>query len=416
MERNSPPSDARRRVVVTGLGAVTAAGWGVTPLREAIRAGRTAIGPFDRLDHTRQRTHVAGQVPSGPPRAASRHPAWCRLSHSDRFALFSASEASAQAQLPALLDGVSVGVFFGSTTGGLFETEKYFESLLRQPKVSPPRGLLASHAHSAPAETVARHLGIGGPVETISSACASGALAIEQALRAVRSSEVDVALAGGADVLTLTTYSGFNALRAVDERACRPFRSDRAGLSLGEGGAVLVIEALEHARARGASPLAEILGAGSSCDASHMTAPHAEGLGAVAAIHRALEDANIEPGAVDLVNAHGTGTPLNDAAEYAALSRVFGERSKTIPIEATKAILGHLLGTAGAIEAIATVLGLREQEVRPTPGGGEIDPALRVSLALEGLRPALDMRIAMSLSLGFGGANAAVVLRRWDEA
>src|SRR5688572_21303667 len=285
----SSETSGRRRVVVTGLGAATGAGWGVAALRESTRAGRTAIGPFDRIDHSRQRTHVAGQVPPEPASAAAAPVGWARLSHADRFALYSALEAVAQAGLGPAPSGPQAGVCFGSTTGGLYETELYFERLVRAPGSRPDRRLLASHTHAAPAETVARYFGIEGPVETVSSACASGGLAIEQTLRAVRSGEIDLALAGGSDSLTLTTYSGFNALRSVDQRPCRPFRVDRAGLSLGEGGAVLVVEELAHALARGQRPLAELLGAGSSCDAGHMTAPNAEGLGAALAIERALE-------------------------------------------------------------------------------------------------------------------------------
>jgi 3-oxoacyl-(acyl-carrier-protein) synthase len=410
---DSSADGLRRRVVVTGLGAVTAAGWGVTALREALRSGRTAIGPLDGFDSGRQRTHVAGQVPPGPPagRQCSIH--WGRLSNSDRFALFAALEAAEQAGFVVPFEHGRAGVFFGSSTGGLHEAEEYFEALLRRPESRPSRSLLASHPLGAPAETVARHLRIQGPVETVSSACASGGLAVEQALRALRAREVDVALAGGADSLCLTTYSGFNALRAVDERPCRPFRADRAGLSLGEGGAVLVLEALEHAQARGAQPLAEIVGAGSSCDANHMTAPHAEGSGAVVALQRALEDAGLQADGIDAVNAHGTGTPLNDAAEWAALSRVFGARARSLPMEATKGVLGHLLGAAGGIEAVAAVLGLLAGEVHPTPGGGAIDPALPVGLALDGPRSVPAMRTTVSVSLGFGGANAAVVLGRW---
>ena len=168
--------------------------------------------------------------------------------------MFSACEAAAHAGLSLPLDGRRAGVFFGSSTGGLIETERYFEELVRQPGSRPSRTLLASNLLCTPAETVARHLGVHGPVETVSSACASGGLAIEQALRAVRASEVDIAFAGGADCLCLTTYSGFNSLRAVDERPCRPFRADRAGMSLGEGGAVLVLEALEHAQPEGRAP------------------------------------------------------------------------------------------------------------------------------------------------------------------
>lgn len=400
------------RVVVTGLGAVTAAGWGVPSLRAALRSGRTAIGPFDRFDNTRQRTHVAGQVPPGPPAGQGRRNRG-RLSNSDRFALFAAFEAAEQAGFRVPFDQGLAGVFFGSSTGGLYETEEYFEALLRKSDRPPPRSLMASHPLGAPAETVARHLGLRGPIETVSSACASGGLAVEQALRALRAREVDVAFAGGADSLCLTTYSGFNALRALDGRPCRPFRADRAGLSLGEGGAVVVLETLEHARARGGRPLAEILGAGSSCDANHMTAPQAEGLGAVVALQRALEDAGLEAGGIDVVNAHGTGTPLNDAAEWAALARVFGERASRLPMEATKSVLGHLLGAAGAIETVTAVLGLLDGEVHPTPGGGTVDPALPVGLALDGPRSVPAMRTTVSVSLGFGGANSAVVLGRW---
>lgn len=402
------------RIVVTGIGAVTAAGWGVSSLRAALRSGRTVIGPFDRFDNARQRTHVAGQVPPGPPARPGAFVPWSRLSNSDRFGLFAALEAAEQAGFTVPFEHGLAGVFFGSSTGGLYESEEYFEGLLQRPEREPARQLMASHALGAPAETVARHLGLRGPVETFSSACASGSIAVERALRALRELEVDVAFAGGADSLCLTTYSGFNALRAVDDNPCRPFRADRAGLSLGEGGAVLVLERVDHALRRGARPLAEILGAGSSCDANHMTAPHAEGLGAVRAIERALEDAGLEAGGIDVVNAHGTGTPLNDAAEWAALSTVFGKRASSLPMEATKSVLGHLLGAAGAIEVVAAVLGLLDGEVHATPGGGAVDPALPVGLALDGPRPVPGMRNTLSVSLGFGGANAAVVLGRWQ--
>jgi 3-oxoacyl-[acyl-carrier-protein] synthase II len=409
---------SNRRVVVTGMGAVTAAGWGVGPFREALRSGRTAVGPFDRFDNAAQRTHLAGQVPPRPPQPAClKHSVgWNRLSNSDRFALFAACEAAGQAGLAPPFSGLQMGVFFGSSTAGLIETERYFEHLVHEPGSRPPRTWLASNLLCTPAETVARHLGVEGTVETVSSACASGGLAIEQALRAVRTSEVEVALAGGADCLSLTTYSGFNSLRAVDERACRPYRADRAGISLGEGGAVLILETLEHAQSRAAQPLAEVLGAASTCDANHMTAPQPEGHWAAVAVERAIVDAGLEPDAIGFVNSHGTGTPLNDAAEFAGLRRVFGERTSRLPLEATKGVVGHLLGAAGAVAAVSAVLGLLDQEVHPTPGGGDIDPALAVDLVLGGCRVMLGVRAALSVSMGFGGANAAIVLGRWDES
>jgi 3-oxoacyl-[acyl-carrier-protein] synthase II len=406
----SAPAPEDRRVVVTGLGAVTAAGWGVPALHAALRAGSTAIGAFDRFDHTAQRTHVAGQVPPCPDDVRRRYPHWARLANSDRFALCAADEALEQAALDITAD--RTGVFFGSSTAGLIETERYFGELVRDAASRPRRGLLASHLVGAPAEAVARHLEITGPVETVSSACASGGLAIEQALRALRDGEVDVAIAGGADCLCLTTYSGFNALRAVDANPCRPFRADRAGLSLGEGAAVLVLETLEHATARGAQPLAELMGAGSTCDAHHMTAPHAMGEWSGVALQQAIADAGLDPDEVHFANVHGTGTPLNDAAESAALTRTFPGR--TIPITATKGVVGHLLGAAGSVAAVATVLGLIDRDVFPTPGGGDPDPALPVDLVLNESRSIPGMRAAVSASFGFGGANAAVILGRWD--
>ena len=403
---------ARRRVVVTGLGAVTAAGWGVPALRQAVESGRTMIGPFARFPHESHRTHVAGEVPTLP----AGHP-WLaraqRYSHADRFALFAAHEAVTEAGLPDSLAALAAGVFFGSSTSGLFESEQFYEQLAGHEPEHADRVLLASHQLSAPAETVARRFGVSGPVETISSACASAGLAIEQALQSVRSGEVDVAIAGGADGLALTTYAGFNALRAMDELPCRPFRAKRAGMSLGEGGAVLILEALDHALARGAVPLAELLGAGSTCDATHMTAPHEAGTWAAAAMNAAISDARISPDEVGYINAHATGTPLNDAAEFAALRIVFGDRASRIPVEATKSVLGHLLGAAGAVEAVSTVLCLLHESIHPTAGDGDVDPAAPVDLVRERPRATPGLRYGISSSLGFGGANAAVLFGRW---
>jgi len=404
---------AGRRVVVTGLGAVTAAGWGVGPLNDWLQTGRTAIGPFTRIDHHLQRTHVAGEVPPPPAGQARLFARWRRYSNTDRFALFAAVEAAAAARLPASLHDRASGVFFGSSTGGLFESEQFYSQLVGHSTDVANRSFLASHHLSAPAEAVARQFGVSGPVETLSSACASAGLAIEQALRSVRSGEVDIAFAGGADCLALTTYSGFNALRAMDAQPCRPFRADRQGMSLGEGGAVLVLEDLEHALARGVTPLAEVLGAGSTCDATHMTAPHEAGQFAAEAMRSAIADAGLTAGDIGYINAHATGTPLNDAAEYAAMRLVFGERTSDVPVEATKSVLGHLLGAAGAVEAVVTVLGLMHRVVHPTAGDGPCDPATPLTLVSGRPRAVPDLRYAISSSLGFGGANAAVLLGRW---
>lgn len=406
-------SDVHRpRVAVSGMGAVCAWGWGVPALREGLSSGRTAIGPFGRFDHSRHRTHVAGEVPDGPGPAFDRGPLWGRLSYADRFARFATREALHQAGLLDSLDPATTGVYFGTSTGGMLESEDYFAVLMRG-SGTPRPGLMASQQLNAPGDMVARELGISGPVQTLSSACASGALAIGTALEALRSGEVEVAIAGGSDSLCRITYAGFNALRAVDESPCRPFREGRAGMSLGEGAAVLVLETEAHLRRRKARALAELCGAGASCDAGHMTAPDPEGTGAAAAIVTALRDAQLPPEAIDFVNAHGTGTPLNDVAEFAALTRVFGERTRELPVTSTKGVVGHLLGSSGAIEAVASILGLLDGEVHVTPGGGRPDPAIPVRLALDAPVRVPDARAALSTSLAFGGANAALVLGRW---
>ena len=405
-------------VAVSGLGAVSGFGWGVEALWEGLRSGRTGLGAFDVFDHSRHRTHLAAQVPPPPDGFARAMPGWRRLSVADRFALFAAIEALAQAGLDpadAGTDEPVIGVYFGSSTGGMLEGERFFERFLAERGRGVRVSSLVSQQVNGPGDAIARHLGVTGPVETVSSACASASLALRAALDAVRSGEVDVALAGGSDSLCQLTYAGFNALRSVDEGPCRPFRGGRQGMSFGEGAAVLVLEPVERVLARGGEPLAVLAGAGASCDAHHMTAPDPQGLGASSAMAAALADAGLAPEAVDFVNAHATGTPLNDLAEWRALARVFGERAARIPVTATKGLVGHLLGSAGAIEAAATVLCLRRGEVHPTPGPGEVDPESPVDLVLDRPRPLPEARVAVSTNLAFGGSNAALVFARWTD-
>jgi len=420
---------ARRQVVVSGIGAVSGFGWGVEPLWTGLRAGATAIRPFVRFDSSQHRTRLAAEVPAAPP-APGATPAGLatgrsRLSFADRFAVAAAAEALAGAGLGETLGGGedersapaagAAGVFFGSSTGGMWESENYLAGVWAGGR--PPLRLLAAQQVNCPGDAVARRFGVTGPVSTISSACASGALAIGAALAAVRSGEVEVALTGGADSLCQLTYAGFNALRSVDEAPCRPFREGRSGLSLGEGAAVLVLEPLARVLARGAEPLAVLLGAGAACDAHHMTAPEPAGAGAAAALAAALADAGLEAAEIDFVNAHGTGTPLNDVAEWHALERVFGARARCLPVAATKAGVGHLLGSAGAIEAVVTVLSLQRGELHPVPFAAvPVDAACPVALVAGAPLPLAGARAAASISLAFGGSNAALVFARWGAA
>ena len=408
-----------KRVVVTGLGAVSPFGRGRDVLWRGLDSGEAAIDEFDLFDSTEHRTHLAGQVRAnfdgleklgsggkGHERRAER------LSRTDRFALSAALEAFGHADLNE--NTRDLGVFFGCSTGGMYEGEGLFEAR-ESDAHRPVSSMFAAHQNNSPADAIARAFGTTGPIEVISSACSAASMAIEGALQALRAGELDVALAGGADGLCRLTYAGFNSLRAVDEEACRPFREEREGLSIGEGAGVLVLETLEHARARRAAPIAELVGAGSSCDAYHMTAPHPEGLGAAAAIRAALLDSGIEHGDVDFFNLHGTGTPHNDAAEWQALKNVFGERAAELPATSTKSGVGHLLGACGGLEAVATILCLDAGVVHPTTGAGPVDPASPADLVL-GKSRALDRcEYAVSANLAFGGANGALVFRRWSE-
>jgi 3-oxoacyl-[acyl-carrier-protein] synthase II len=398
-----------RRVVVTGMGAVSAAAWGLEGTLEALRAGRSSIGPIRRFDAARHRTGIAAEVPSPPAEVKRRIPEWRRLSLADRYAVVAAREAIDRAGI-APFPAERAGLFFGTSTGGMLECERFYGRLI-EPGRRAPLALLRSQEANGPGDAVARHLGLGGPVESISSACASGALALRAALWAIRSGEVDVALAGGSDSFCELTHAGFNSLRSVDAAACRPFRASRAGLTIGEGAAVLLLESEEGARARGARLIAELAGAGASCDAHHMTAPHPEGREAANAMRSALADAGLSPDDVGLINAHATATPHNDTAEWGAIEATFGPRAPEIPVVATKSLLGHLLGAAGAIEALAAVDGIVSRLAHPSPEAGGVDPAIPVDLVIGTARALAAAPVALSTSLAFGGSNAAVVFR-----
>jgi 3-oxoacyl-[acyl-carrier-protein] synthase II len=396
------------RVVVTGIGAVSGFGWGVDALWRGLESGESAIGESTVFDTRGQRTHVAAEV--GVPDSGAGIGDLRNLSRADIFAIAAAREAIRGAGLDA--EGAGTGVFIGGSTAGMAECEEFVGRLAGLRPGRPALHLLASQQLNGPGDAVARDIGAAGPVIGFSSACASGAMALGAAMEAVRSGEVDLAVAGGADSLCLLTYSGFNSLRSVDEAPCRPFRGDRQGLSLGEGAGMVVLEGLERAVARGAKPLAELAGYGASCDAHHMTAPHPDGDGALAAMSAALADAGVDAEDISAVNAHGTGTPHNDQAEASALRRLFGRRLQEVPVTAPKGAVGHILGAAGALEAVATVVAISQETVFPTAGRDNADPELGIDLVVADSRHhPRDPQVWISANFAFGGANAALVIR-----
>lgn len=391
-----------RRVVVTGLGAICGLGAGLETLWRASLRGTAAIGPLALFATDGHRTTIASEVPDIAPRL--RHRGWSRA---ESFAATATQEATGDIA-PALLRSPRAGVFFGSSTGALFEAERFLADLLqhREGDLRP----LAAQQNDGPGTTVARLCGVRGPVVTYSTACTSANVALGGALDALQSGEVDVAIAGGADELCETTYAGFNSLRAVAAQPTRPFRAARNGLSMGEGAGVLLLETEAHAHARGARIFAELLGAGRSCDAHHVSAPEPSGLGAAAAIQQALREAGLAPADVTFVNAHGTGTPHNDDAESKALHAVFGARAAVIPVTSTKSLIGHLLGAAGGIEAVLTALSIVHRLVPPTAGCEPIDPALGLDVVLAEPRALPAHNVGLSTNLAFGGNNAVVLL------
>ncbi|TMA53806.1 MAG: beta-ketoacyl-[acyl-carrier-protein] synthase family protein [Deltaproteobacteria bacterium] len=399
-------------VVVTGIGAVTALGEGVGALAAGLAAGRCAIGPltlFPYAGHAAIAAEVRASMssPSGPlPRATVR-----RLSRPDRFALVAAAEACRAAGLGPDL-GRDAAVYVGTTTGGMLETEEAY----RRRRAGEDDRFRLSRLLGTPLATagavVSQALGLYGRRETFSTACSSSALAVAMAADAVRRGVVPIALAVGTDGLCRLTYAGFDALQALDPEPCRPFDRDRRGLSLGEGAAALVLETAAHARARGARPQAAVLGWAATSDAHHVTAPHPEGAGALAALGAALADARVGPDAVDYVNAHGSGTRQNDAVEVGVLRRVFGRRLGHLPVSSTKSQLGHCLGAAGAVEAVVTVLALREGLLPPTLNLQHPDPAWDDLDLVPAAGRRASLGVAVSSSYGFGGHNVSLVLGR----
>lgn len=398
-----------RRAVITGMGAITAAGTGVDALVESLRAGHCNLGPITLFEAGDLADRVVGEV-AEIPASSTRPRAFRRASRSDLLALAATEEARAQAGLgtPACAPE-RLAVAIGSSTGGMLEVERYYKARRGGSPDAHLRPELLSSTVGAPTELVAAACGAEGRRLSPSTACSSGAMAIAFGMLWIRRGIADVVIAGGTDALCRMTVSGFHALKAMSPAPCRPFDRTRQGLSLGEGAGIVILESEEHARSRGVRVLAEVCGGGISCDASHPTAPHEESRGAIAALAGALADAAWTPGEVAYVNAHGTGTPQNDPAEARAIRSVLGEAVDDCRVSSTKGAIGHLLGAAGAVEAILTVACLRAGFLPPQVGFSEADP----DCALPFVRAAEPTQAssALSNSYGFGGNNVSLALR-----
>ncbi|APG60731.1 beta-ketoacyl-ACP synthase II [Christiangramia salexigens] len=414
-----------KRVVVTGLGALTPIGNNLNDYWEGLINGKSGSAPITYFDTEKFKTKFACELKNFNPLDHFDRKEARKLDRFAQYAMVSADEAILDSGIDLdTVDKFRVGVIWGAGIGGL---ETFQDEMLNYaqgdgtPRFNPffiPKMI----ADIAPGNISIKHGFMGANYTTV-SACASSANAMIDALNNIRLGHSDIIVSGGSEAaVTIAGMGGFNAMHALSTRndspetASRPFDASRDGFVLGEGGGALILEEYEHAKARGAKIYAEVLGGGLSSDAYHMTAPHPEGDGVVAVMKNCLKNAGLKPEDVDAINTHGTSTPLGDVAELKAITKVFGDHAKTININSTKSMTGHLLGAAGAVEAIAAILSMKHGIVPPTINheniDENIDPELNLTLNKAQKR---DVKVVMSNTFGFGGHNACVVFKKLDE-
>jgi len=408
----------KRRVVVTGMGLVTPLGTGLNNVWDQILQGRSGIGPITRFDVSRHETKIAGEVKNFNPEDYVSHKEVKKMDLFIHYALGAARVAIDDAKLDMTKEQSDrVGVVVGTGLGGLPTIEKYHQVLMeRGPDRITPFFIPMLIANLAPGQIAMQH-GIKGPNLCIVTACATGAHCIGDASRIIQYGDAEVMVAGGTEAnLTPLTVGGFNAMKALStrndepEKASRPFEKNRDGFIVGEGAGIVILEELEHARARGARIYAEVVGYGYNADAYHITAPAPDGEGFSRCMRMALHDAQLATDQVDYINAHGTSTQLNDYTETLAIKEVFGDRAKKIPVSSTKSMTGHLLGAAGAIEAVFSILSIRDQICPPTINYEEPDPQCDLDFVPNTARKQA-LNITLSNSFGFGGTNATLLFR-----
>ena len=408
-----------RRVVITGVGVVTPLGLDVDTFWPALIDGNCGVHPLTTLDASQYKVSFGADIPEFDlgnlvPAKDSK-----KLDRFTQFAMQAGTEAIRDSGLDLdALDRTRCGVILGSGIGGLAEIESQIDRLMTKgpSKVSPftiPKMMV-----NAAGGNLAIHYGLRGPNYAVATACASASNAMGDARRSIQIGECDVVITGGTEAaITKMGLAAFQNMKALSTRnedpakASRPFDADRDGFVLGEGAGLLVFEERERAMARGAKIYAEVIGYGTTCDAGHITAPDPEGVGAAAAMQAAIEDAGIEPGEIDYINAHGTSTPLGDQAESKAIMQVLGDAAMNTAVSSTKGALGHSLGASGGIEAVILCKSIDDSVVPPTINYETPDPGCPLDYVPNEKRP-MDVGIAMSNSFGFGGHNACIILRK----
>ncbi|MCK3980412.1 beta-ketoacyl-ACP synthase II [Streptococcus suis] len=405
------------RVVVTGYGLTSPIGNTPEEFWNSLKAGKIGIGKITKFDTSEYSVHNAAELKDFPFDKYFVKKDTNRYDNYSLYALYAAKEAIANAQLDTeTVDSDRFGVILSTGIGGILEIEEQVARMNEKgPKRIRPMALPKALPNMA-AGNIAMQVGSNGVCKCVITACASSNDALGEAFREIKFGFQDVMLAGGAEAaITPFAIGGFQALTAMSttedpERASIPFDKDRNGFVMGEGSAVLVLESLEHAEARGATILAEIVGYGNTCDAYHMTSPHPEGLGAIKAMKLAISEAGLEPADIDYINAHGTSTPANEKGESQAIVSVFG---KNTPVSSTKSFTGHLLGAAGAVEAAAVIEAMRHSYAPKTAGTTELSEDIEADV-IYGQGRDMEIRHAISNTFGFGGHNSVIAFKRWE--
>jgi 3-oxoacyl-[acyl-carrier-protein] synthase II len=414
--------ESKKRVVITGLGVLSSIGIGKDAFWNSLLLGRSGIGPITRFDPSSFASRIAGEVKDFLPEQYMDRKEIKRMDRFTQFAIAAARQAVEDAGLELENEDLEqIGVVIGSGVGGI-ETlcEQHGILLNRGPnRVSPL--LIPMMISNMAAGQIAICLGPKGPNITVVTACASGTNAVGEAYRILQQGEAEVVLSGGAEApIVPIALGGFCAMKAMStrndepQRASRPFDMNRDGLVIGEGAGILVLETLAHASARGARIYGEVAGYGCTADGYHIVAPEPEGNQAARTIRLALKDAGISPESVDYINAHGTSTDLNDRIETIAIKKVLGEHAYKVPVSSIKSMIGHTMGAAGALEAIACALCVSEDRVPPTINYEHPDPECDLDYVPNQSRQ-LPVRVAVSNSFGFGGHNAVLVFRKYPE-
>ena len=411
---------SKRRVVVTGLGVVTPIGNSVQEFWEGIREGKTGIGPITRFDAEAYKVHLVAEVKDFDPKKYMEPKMVSRMAPFAQYAVAAAKEAFEDAGLDMKKeDPFRAGVIIGSGVGDLHQVELCYDKILTKGPGRVPPLMVPLMISNMAAGNVSIQLGLRGKCSDVVTACASGTHSIGDAFRAIQYGDAEIMLAGGAEsCICPTGVAGFDALTALTEtddpaRASIPFDKDRDGFVLGEGAGIVVLEELEHALARGAEIYAEVVGYGATADAYHITSPAEDGSGAAKAMTLAMEEAGADPSEIEYINAHGTSTHHNDLFETRAIHMAFGEATEKVVVNSTKSMIGHLLGAAGGVEFITCVKSIQDGFIHQTVGTKEPGEGCDLDYAI-GAPVEKEIRYAMSNSLGFGGHNATLLLKKFE--